>query len=61
MDRCHITRSTRFLRRLAEFHAMTKAACCPPGELACVEAVESEGAVFCTLGGVCARDRQTVK
>jgi hypothetical protein len=44
-----------FTARLREFHAKTKAACCPPGERACRDAVESEGAVFCRLGGECTR------
>jgi len=48
-----------FTARLREFHAKTKAACCPPGERACRDAVESEGAVFCRLGGDCIRETYT--
>ncbi len=51
------TDPSRFLQRVAAFHAMTKAACCPADERQCVEAVESEGVRFCKLGGECVRDR----
>lgn len=50
---------SRFLRRLAAFHAMAKARCCPPGERACPDCVESEGAMFCRLGGDCYKSAQT--